>query len=44
MCVFVINFVIKRIILGHKILKMELLDKFKKASEQKRMVGCFLEI
>ncbi len=46
-CVFLdlsLNFVIKRIIFGHKILKMELSDKFKKASKQKRMVGCFLEI
>jgi hypothetical protein len=29
---------------GHKILKMELLDNFKQASKQKRMVGWFLEI
>ena len=46
-CVFLdlsLNFVIKRIIFGHKILKMELLDNFKQASRQKRMVGCFLEI
>ena len=39
-----LNFVIKRIIFGHKILKMELLDNFEQASKQKRMVGCFLEI
>ena len=38
------QFIIKRMILGHKMFKMELLDNFKQASKQKRMVGCFLEI
>ncbi len=39
-----LNFVIKRMIFGHKIFKTELLDNFEQASKQKRMVGCFLEI
>jgi hypothetical protein len=40
----ILNFVIKRMIFGHKIFKMELLDNFEQASKQKRMVVCFLEI
>ena len=34
----------KEYFFGHEISKMELLDNFKQASKQKRMVGCFLEI
>ncbi len=38
MCVFglSLNFVIKRIIFGHQILKMDLLDNFELASKQKK--------
>ena len=47
MCVFGLNFIIKRIVFRHKIFKNAIFgaeDSFKQASKQKRMVGCFLEI
>jgi hypothetical protein len=34
-----LNFVIKRIIFGHEILKMELLDNFKQASNKKELLS-----